>query len=290
MTKKYSGQMFLKIPVTAGIILAGICFLFSCATNTGPDQPVEKETAEKKTAEISPLVVPSPQEAVYNGEAQPLTFTYTGEEEVDVVYYPSAEARAGDNYGSYAAPVLAGVYYARVSIPEENVYAEYRIRRCPVKIEAAEIQNAVYNGNPKRVTAKSEQPVSLSYSYYPNRELRDTAVRAAEGSDSGDDSTRPLTMNFSGYKRVERAPIEQGTYYVWIYFPGDDNYEAAQAFVEFTILPPRQRGYPTQPGGEILSGVNPETVPAPGGFLYARGDNLGGHSLRQRVFPCRLWL
>jgi len=241
MTGTYSGKIIYKLLVSTGIMLICVRFLFSCAGDSGLVRQTEKEKAQ-----ISMLVVASPQDAIYNGKAQPLSFTYAGGERVDVIYYPSFEAREGGIYGSFAAPVQAGTYYVSVSIPEEEVYAEYRIHRCPVKIDAAEIQNAFYNGNPKRVTAEAEPPVPLSFSYYPKREFRDAAAAAAanaaanaKGEVSPGDASVSLNMNFSGYKRVGRAPIEQGTYYVWIYFPGDSNHEAAQAYVEFSILPPK---------------------------------------------------
>jgi hypothetical protein len=87
------------------------------------------------------------------------------------------------------------------------------------------------------VQAEAEPPVLLSYFYYPNQELRDTAVRAAEETVRSGNIARPA-VEFRGYRRVDRAPIEQGTYYVWIYFPGDENHLSTSANVEFTILPP----------------------------------------------------
>ena len=108
----------------------------------------------------------------------------------------------------------------------------------PVKIITEEFQQAPYDGNPKRIQASSEPPVRLFISYYPNRQLMETAQRAVGEAPSGGNPTRRLTQTFSGYRRVEQSPVEQGTYYVWIYFPGDDNHETAHAQVEFTIIAP----------------------------------------------------
>jgi len=110
-----------------------------------------------------------------------------------------------------------------------------------LKIEAEEIQQTHFDGNPKRVQARAEPPVPLFFSYYPNRELRETAQRAVRETTSRGDSVRRLTQTFRGFRRMERAPVEQGIYYVWIFFPGDNNHEAAHANVEFTILPPAAR-------------------------------------------------
>ncbi|MCL2319044.1 MAG: hypothetical protein FWC45_03085 [Treponema sp.] len=240
MTKKRSGQKVLQTLVISGSLLAGAWFLSACAGEPPPQVP---EPA-KETHTTGPLVssytinVPSPQEAVYDGEPHPLSFTFSGEPRPEVVYYPSAPDRDADRYGSYAPPIQAGTYYVRISLPGEDIYGELRILRRPVTIAAAAFQQAVYDGNPKRVEAAVQPPVPLSYSYYPNRELRDAAINAAEEINQNEDFTRSLTETFRGYKRVERAPIELGTYYVWIYFPGDENNKSAQANVEFTIVPP----------------------------------------------------
>ena len=63
----------------------------------------------------------------------------------------------------------------------------------------------------------------------------DAAIKAEEEAIL---SKKELAEIFRGYKRVERAPTEQGTYYVLVYFSGDKNHEPAKAKVEFTILPP----------------------------------------------------
>jgi len=79
--------------------------------------------------------------------------------------------------------------------------------------------------------------VLLNYSYYPNSELMEAAIRTVKEASPGLNSTQVLSQMFQGYRRVERAPTEQGTYYVWIYYPGDDNHLASEKRVVFTILP-----------------------------------------------------
>ena len=211
------------------------------------EEPPKGDPVTEKQ-EIHPrLIVKSSQELVYNGKPQPVSFHYIGEKVPIVIYYHSPEARKEGREGSSSAPVRAGTYYVRVviypgeheHIPVEEVFVEYRILKQPVKIEAEEFQEAFYNGNPKRIQARADPPVPLSYSYYPNRELMETAQRSVEESAlRGNSAPRPITETYRGYRRVERAPIERGIYYVWIYYPGDENHEAAHANVEFTILAP----------------------------------------------------
>ena len=222
-------------------ILMGLIFIVFSACAGG--KAVVTEIAGEEMRESPRLIVKSSQEAVYNGKPQPISFQYAGDEEPDIIYYPSVEARKENRGGSSAAPVRAGTYFVRVRYPggnehpvPEEALAEYRIIRSPVKIETGEIQRAFYNGNPKRVQAETVPPVPLSYSYYPNRQLRETAQKAARES-AVKNSGPPPTRSYKGYRRVERAPIEPGTYYVWICFPGDENHEPAHANVEFTILP-----------------------------------------------------
>jgi len=212
---------------------------FGCASNAGNISGTGSTGAGSAGGKqkAPSLIALSPQEAVYNGKGQPISFSYTGKEALEIVYYPSLKAREEDRGGSHDAPSQAGTYYVLVRGPYEEVFVEYRILRHPVKIEAAAVQEAIFNGNPKRVTAEADPPIPLFYSYYPNWELRDTAIKAEEEAILNGDTEQALTINFKGYKRIDSAPTEQGTYYVWIYFPGDENYMTAQAVVEFTILP-----------------------------------------------------
>ncbi|MDR0388713.1 MAG: hypothetical protein LBH73_01425, partial [Spirochaetaceae bacterium] len=73
----------------------------------------------------------------------------------------------------------------------------------------------------------------LSAVYYPTREAREAAAQAASRSEV-----------LRGFTRVERAPIEPGTYYVTVYYPGDNNYQYAKLDVELTIHPAVRRQAP----------------------------------------------
>jgi hypothetical protein len=136
------------------------------------------------------------------------------------------------------------LYYVRVKRPGGNGFApgadtivEYQIEKASVTILADESQGAYYDGNPKRVLAVSEPSFALSFSYYPNAETRDAAARAF----SQPDTQASVSEALKGFKRVERAPIEQGIYYVLVFFPGDENYQGIYKKVEFTIGPPVRR-------------------------------------------------
>ena len=246
--------MIIRAFIYAVFLAFPLHFFSACAggeaplANMLPENPqknphVNPAAGNNHTALIS---VKSSQELVYNGKPQPIPFSNRGKEAPGVIYYPTPQARKEGKGGTAAAPVQAGTYYVRLlgysdgkdhPLVEEHL-VEYHILKRPVKIEAAENQGAFYNGDPKRVQAKADPPVLLSFSYYPNRELRDTAQKAAAEAILKWGSSLVPTDSYSGYKRVERAPIEPGTYYVWVYFPGDENHEAAQANVEFTISPP----------------------------------------------------
>ena len=238
--------MIIRAFIFAAFLAFPLYFFSACAGGEAwlEDTP---ENPAAGNSYPSLIVVKSSQELVYSGKPQPIPFSYTGKEAPGIIYYPSPQARKEGKRGTTAAPVQAGTYYVRLlgysdgknhPLVEEHL-AEYRILKRAVKIEAAKIQGAVYNGDPKRVQAKAEPPVLLSYSYYPNRELRDTAQKAAAEAALKRGSGLVPTDAYTGYKRVERAPIEAGTYYVWVYFPGDENHTTAQANVEFTISPPK---------------------------------------------------
>jgi hypothetical protein len=238
MAIKFS--LFLIFPLLA--LFAGALSVFTACAGMVPK-------------EVPSVHAPSPQETIYNGQSQPVSFSYEMQEVPELVYYSSEDDRKNDQRGSGDAPVQAGLYYVRIRIPPENgpglpedVFVDYRILKSPVKIRAEPVQEAVYNGDPKRVRAGAEPPVPLSYSYYPNAGLRDAAAKEAEDvPQSGLSGAGALSRGgvpsavFRGFRRVERAPIEQGTYYVRVYFPGDENHEAASVNVEFTILPPPSR-------------------------------------------------
>ena len=237
--------MFLKLLVFTALPMLFAPILFSCSSEKASVTNTETVT-ETENQGIPRLTIDLFQEVVYNGKPQPILFHYTGDEKPEIIYYPSPEARKEDRYGSFTAPIRAGVYYVWVrcpvknkKVPVEEAFPEYRILKCPVKIEAEKIQEAFYNGDPKRVRATAEPSVPLSYIYYPNEKLRDIAQKSAREAAAKANTTGLPTRSFIGYRRVERAPIEQGTYYVWVYFPGDENHKPAEANVEFTIRPPR---------------------------------------------------
>jgi hypothetical protein len=157
-----------------------------------------------------------------------------------VTYYASEGARWFDEDGTETPPSDAGVYYARVRFPgREDALVEYHIVRALPKIIAEEKQSAAYNGDPKRVSARSDPELPLSFSYYPAPEVRQAAIKVlARGSEDNDSETANA---FRGLKRVERAPIEQGEYYVLVYYPGDANYILAYKEIDFAIGPPGRK-------------------------------------------------
>jgi len=245
MTNTHSGRKF------SGSLAIAACLtffplVFSACASEEPAVTAAVAVAVRDEPVFPLLLFDTSQVAVYNGQPQPISYYYSGNGKPEIIYYSSQKARMEDRGGSTAAPVRAGTYYVRARLTSENkhtpvreVLAEYWILKSQVKIEAEEIQYTYYNGDQKRIKAKVEPPVPLFYSYYPNRELMETAQRAVEEPIPGESSIRLLTKTYSGYKRVDRTPFEEGTYYVWIYFPGDENHEAANANVEFTILPRR---------------------------------------------------
>jgi hypothetical protein len=194
-----------------------------------------------------PLVVRSPQVTVFNGEPQPFSINYGGN--IELVYFPSVITRREGSGGSLMAPVQAGDYYIRLRRYNENrddiieeIFAELRILKRPVRIITAAFQEAFFDGNPKRIEARAEPELQIFVTYYPNPELRETAVRAAssaaEENNPAGNPVPSISQTARGVRRVPVAPTERGTYYVWVFFPGDENHESAQAFVEFTIRPP----------------------------------------------------
>jgi hypothetical protein len=163
-----------------------------------------------------------------------------------VVYYASEDDRRSGHGGTRDVPVNAGHYSVKVERPAGNGYAagtdvmlEYHIKKADVLINADARQSASYHGDPKRVAASAEPPLPLSFSYYPTPEARQAAVRAL--SEPGEESRSTVSTVLRGFRRVERAPIEQGTYYAVVYFPGDDNYNLAYTEIDLTIGPPVRR-------------------------------------------------
>jgi hypothetical protein len=215
--------------------------LLSCGTTGGITVTGEALKAPP------PLAAPLYQETVYNGEPQPMKAAAAGDvPALVIVYYPSEDARRFDDGGTREAPVDAGVYYAKIIRPPGNGYArgedmmaEYRIKKAEIRITADSMQSAAYNGDPRRVAAFAEPPAPLSYSYYPTPEVREAAVQAF--LHPGADTLSGVSAALRGFRRVARAPIEQGTYYAVVYFPGDENYNPAYREIDFTIGPPERR-------------------------------------------------
>ena len=233
MQKNYICRTGTHIFFPACIILILIQIFSGCASSVEPVQQEEEIIKIAVVEEPKPpsLVIQSPQEAVYNGAPRSISYSYSGEDIPRITYYPSLLDMEEGRGGSSLAPIRTGNYYVIVKSVYEEVQMEFNILKCPVKIEAEKVQEAIFNGNTRRVQAKAEPPVSLSYFYYPSREFMEEAKKAAEESaDKGNSSAQ-----MSGYRRVDRSPSERGTYYVWIYFPGDENHLSASAYVEFTI-------------------------------------------------------
>ena len=183
------------------------------------------------------LIVMPQQEAVYSGAPQPIIARSRPELPLVITYYNVLSPGSG----SSEAPTMPGIYTVEVNFAPQTGFdnmrvVEYQIHRAPVTIIADEQQSASYDGNPKRVLAASEPELPLSYSYYPNPEL----LRAAVYTFNNPSEARQASLNAAlrRFTRVERAPREQGLYYVLVFFPGNDRYEAAFRTVEFTIGPP----------------------------------------------------
>ncbi|MDR1211597.1 MAG: hypothetical protein LBK40_05130 [Spirochaetaceae bacterium] len=203
----------MKSPLIAFTILL---FLGSCAS-------VDTEK------NVPPLTVAAYQQTVYNGMPQPIEVPRTDRGPLEIRYFSAGEEPDGE--GSEDPPIAAGVYYVRVRQPgdDSGLMVEYHIGKAPVTIIAEPVQEAVYNGSPKSVAARSEPSLGLNAVYYPTREARE----AAAGSSAAPD--------VRGYTRVERAPIEPGTYYVTVYYSGDANYQYTKFDIELIIHPAARR-------------------------------------------------
>jgi hypothetical protein len=169
----------------------------------------------------------STQRAVYSG--RPIPFIV--EPGFSVRYFPSPEALENGFSGSANAPVEPGRYFVRVEhsrVPGDHAAAALVIERAYISFRAEKTQRARYDGNPKRVSVSSDPPVDLSFSYYPTEEIRREAVRIF--SESGRQQTA-----VRGFRRIDRAPVEPGTYYAAVYFAGNKYYRPAVTEVDFTI-------------------------------------------------------
>ena len=257
MVKNKGGKRHSRSVFALCVALSAVSIFSACAgkpalvkeTSEITEAPeiidVKEKPAVRPMAENS-LYVPTPQQVFFNGQRQPIKYEYSGDDTPEIVYYPSIRARDEERGGSYSAPARVGIYYVTVKCQYESASAEFRIQKRPVLIRTAKIQQAVYNGDPKRVQVEVDPPVTLFYSYYPNQELMEMAINAEKQSSEAN-TARTLSQMLQSYRRVERAPTEPGTYYVWIYHPGDENYMAAEARVEFTILPAARKTTGTEP-------------------------------------------
>jgi hypothetical protein len=99
--------------------------------------------------------------------------------------------------------------------------------RAAIAIITEPKQEARYDGTPKRITARAEPPVPLSFSYYPSETLRGEAAAAVLRAQR--------KTELPGLRRVESAPVEPGTYFALVYFAGNEQFFPAFAEVDFTI-------------------------------------------------------
>ena len=223
------------------LILAITGIISACASVSGSKTA---QAGKEDKEDVQLFEVRSPQELVYNGKPQGIRYLYNGHDKIDITYFDSPRDRMDDRRGTQSEPVDVGTYYVRLirpgrgnTVPVKEVFANLSIVKRPVKITAAKYQEALYDGDPKRIQATVEPSVSLSFSYYPNLELLETAKKSTTETTPGQST---ITQSFRGYRRIDRAPSEPGTYYVWIYYAGDNNNESASLEVELTIIPPEE--------------------------------------------------
>ncbi|MCL2834294.1 MAG: hypothetical protein FWD78_14070 [Treponema sp.] len=236
-------------------LIAGFLLTSQISCKTAPEAEVQTVTVQHdpqlqpkpEQQNEKPLPVPvitvSPyQEAVFTGS--PLTITAYCESPVPLIitYYSSRDDYWMIRGGFFDGPVEPGTYYVNINSapgygygPAGDTLVEFCIKKAPVTITAEALQSAPYNGSPRRVLALAEPDVQLSYSYYPNAQLQQAALEAFLRPDGNVQSS--LSSALQNFTRVERAPVEQGVYYVLVFFPGNARYEPACAEVEFTIGP-----------------------------------------------------
>jgi len=206
--------------------------------------PVQPPAPERRTSD--PVIVASPyQEVLYNSAPRQINARSIPELPLIITYYKTRDDYSFMRNGFYDPPVEPGYYYVTVNCARGYGYneindtlVEFRIKKAPVKITGDAVQSAVYNGNPRRVQVTAEPEVPLSYSYYPDLETRQAALIAFFNPETGE---QPLATALQRFRRVESAPAEQGTYYVLVYFYGNERYEPAYREIDFTIGPPARR-------------------------------------------------
>jgi len=244
-------RIFRNRPVSCFLacLIIGFFPIIAAACRSGASyEPLHyPELPEAEVLLQSPVITAVPyQETVYTGYPQPITASCEPAVPLVITYYHSVGDYWNIQNAFYDAPAEPGFYYVSINCAPGYGYAhtddflvEYVINKASVEIIADEIQSASYNGNPRRVQAESEPAVSLSYSYYPNPELRQTAVEAF--SRPGGEAGSALSSALQNFTRVERAPAEQGIYYVLVFFSGNERYEPVYKEIEFTIGPPVRR-------------------------------------------------
>jgi hypothetical protein len=244
----FMGKKIIRHASLWGLVIAvtlpALIGIYSACASSAPGDVKSNTNEKKEQDDIFLFEVRSPQDLVYNGKRQAISYLFTGEGKPDIVYYTSQKDRTEDRGGSRTDPMNAGTYYVRLlrpgkgkTIPAKEFFAILNIKKHPVKIEGVKIQEALFDGNPKRVEASVEPQVPLAYSYYPNAELMEAAKKSASETSPGQNT---MVQSFRGYRRIDTPPSEPGTYYVWIYYPGGDNYDEATLDVVFTILPPKK--------------------------------------------------
>jgi hypothetical protein len=156
------------------------------------------------------------QHTLYNGKPQPIEARAAREDTAPFVitYFSSLEALERNEGGLTEAPAEVGTYYARIERPAGNGYArgrdipvEYHIQKGFLNIIAEEKQEALYDGRPGRITARTDPPVELEIRY-----------RLGEQVLSGE------------------GPTEPGLYRVTLSYPGDERLMGASRDIEFRII------------------------------------------------------
>jgi hypothetical protein len=200
------GRFFLAGTVLITIAVLSVA-LISC------------QTKNDDFAEAPIITSATYQHTLYNGKPQPIDVQAAKPGALfSVTYFSSKDALEQNEGGVSEVPSGVGAYYARIERPAGNGYAvgrpipvEYYIQKAFVTIQAEEKQEALYDGQPKRVSASAEPPVPLVITYYPVS-MQNLNATSAE------------------------APTGPGIYRVIISFVGDENYRPASKDVEFSIV------------------------------------------------------
>jgi len=221
-------------------------------TAPAPGMPPAPAPVPAPVPEPEPVpVLPAPlitaavvQEKAYNGRPQSVTASCEPDIPLVIAYYNNPDDYWRIQNGFYDPPAEPGNYFVSVNcapgygyVLDHDILVDFRIVRAPVRLTADRFQSSVFNGNPRRVQVNADPVVPLSYSYYPTRSLRQAAYEAFMRPES----ERSLTSALQGFTRVESAPTEPGTYFVFVYFYGNDRYERACMEIDFEITPAVRR-------------------------------------------------